>query len=139
MKSSTFLLRTLERHPSNNLRQISERLVNLLEKHPRQQDYTTEKDFFTASRRWREKAKVLRLELDRIPDHDRHDGFENWWNKLSDLLGILEGREEALKNACIELGAGWKEIICAYGVWIDVGLRRAELPSVNSFEGENVL
>lgn len=139
MKSSIFFLKALSRHPSENLQRISERLVNLLERHPQQIHYSTEKDFFAASRRWRDRAKALRLELDRIPESDRHDGYENWWNKVSDLLGVLEGREDALQNVCIELGAGWKEIICTYGVWIDVGLRRAELPSVNSFEGENVL
>lgn len=84
-------------------------------------------DFQTASRRWKERAKALRLELDRVPETDRHDNYANWWNKFSDLLGILEGREDILQSVCVDMGAGWKEIICTYGVWIDVGLRRSDL------------
>ncbi len=55
-------------------------------------------------------------------------GYENWWENVSDVLGILEGREEILLRVCVVVGGGWKEIVCTYGVWIDVGLRRSELP-----------
>ncbi|KAI5124259.1 hypothetical protein M0805_005108 [Coniferiporia weirii] len=130
LKSSIFFLRGLANHPSENLQRLSERLVALLEKHPRQRHFSTEKEFFTTSRRWRDRAKTLRIDLDRIPENDRNDGFENWWDNVSDLVGILEGREDVLQRVCTDLGGGWKEIICAYGVWVDVGLRRAELPDI---------
>ncbi len=103
-------------------------MVGLLEKHPRQIQFSTEREFFTASRRWKDRAKALRLELDRVPEDDRNDGYENWWENVSDVLGILEGREEILLRVCVVVGGGWKEIVCTYGVWIDVGLRRSELP-----------
>ncbi|TDL24108.1 hypothetical protein BD410DRAFT_786808 [Rickenella mellea] len=129
-KSSIFFLQALSQHPSEHLQMISEKLVSILEKHPRQKNYATEKEFFTASRRWKDRAKALRLELDRVPDDDRQDEFENWWDNISDLLGIIEGRAEVLQRVCVELGGDWKEIICTWGVWIDVGLRRAELPDI---------
>ena len=100
----------------------------ILQKHRRQKDYFTEKDFMASSRRWREKVMALRIELDRVPENDRRDGFENWWDNISDLLGIMEGREDVLERLCIDLGGSWKEMICAYGIWVDVGLRRSELP-----------
>lgn len=128
LKSSIFFLRSLDNHPSENMRRLAERLVDLLERHPRQRQFTTEKEFFTSSRRWREKSKALRIELDRVPETDRNDGYENWWDNLSDLVGILEGREDVLQRVCVDLGGGWKEIVCTYGIWIDVGLRRADLP-----------
>lgn len=115
------------------MRRIAERLVDLLERHPRQRQFTTEKEFFTSSRRWRERAKALRIELDRVPENDRNDGYENWWDNVSDLVGILEGREDVLQRVCVDLGGGWKEIVCTYGIWIDVALRRADLPYVFSY------
>ncbi|KLO17911.1 hypothetical protein SCHPADRAFT_820586 [Schizopora paradoxa] len=130
LKSSIFFLRSLSSHPSENLQRIADRLVGLLEKHPRQIQFSTEREFFTASRRWKDRAKALRLELDRVPEDDRNDGYENWWENVSDILGILEGREEILERVCVAVGGGWKEIVCTYGVWIDVGLRRSELPDV---------
>ena len=133
MKPSLFFLGRLADHPSENLQHISDKLIELLERHPRQQYYTTEKEFFTKSRRWRDKMRSLRIELDRVPESDRNDGFENWWENVSDLLGILEGREEVLKRVCIDLGGTWKEIICTYGIWVDVTLRRSDLPYVLIF------
>ena len=127
-KAVVYFLEQLSQHPSEELQRLSVRLSTLLEKHPRQRQYSTEKEFFTSSRRWREKSKALRIELDRVPETDRNDGYENWWDNLSDLVGILEGREDVLQRVCVDLGGGWKEIVCTYGIWIDVGLRRADLP-----------
>lgn len=133
MKSSTFFLRSLFDHPSENLQRIARRLVALLEKHPRQRNFSTEKEFLATSRRWKDKVKALRIELDRVPERDRSDHFENWWENVSDMLGILEGREDILQRICIELGGGWKEIICVYGIWVNVSLRRADLPYSHIF------
>ena len=128
LKSSTFFFRSLLNHPSEYLQNIADKIISILHAHPRQRNFRTEKDFFIASRRWKDKIKTLRIELDRVPENDRFDGFENWWENISDLLGILEGREDVLKRVCIDLGGSWKEIICVYGIWIDVSLRRSELP-----------
>lgn len=128
VKLSVFFLRSLESHPSENLQRIGKRLVDLLEKHPRQKHVNTEQEFHSNSRRWRDRVRSLRIELDRVPEDDRNDGFENWWDNVSDLIGVMEGREEVLQRACVALGGGWKDIVCAHGVWTDIGLRRSELP-----------
>lgn len=72
--------------------------------------------------------KTLRLELDRIPEDVRDDGFENWWDRFGDLVGILEGREKVIKRICEEVGADWREVVAAWGVFVDPRLRRQELP-----------
>ena len=72
--------------------------------------------------------KALRIELDRIPEDSRDDGFENWWERLSDVIGVMEGRPEVLRRLCIELGADWKEYCIVYSIYIDPRLRRQDLP-----------
>ena len=112
---------------------LAEKLVDLLNYHPRLKNFNTEKEFSVSSRRWRERAKALRIDLDRVPEDDRDDGFENWWDNVSDLLGILEGRSDILQRVCMDIGGGWKEYICAYGVWVDVSMRRSDLPYVRIY------
>ncbi len=72
--------------------------------------------------------KTLRVELDRIPEDVREDDFDNWWDRFSDIVGILEGREEVVKRLCNDLGADWKEVCVAWGVFIDPRIRRQDLP-----------
>lgn len=72
--------------------------------------------------------KSLRLELDRVPEDDRDDGFENWWDRFSDIVGLLEGREDVIKRICVDVGADWKEVCVAWGVFVDTRLRRQDLP-----------
>ncbi|PAV19573.1 hypothetical protein PNOK_0450700 [Pyrrhoderma noxium] len=130
LKSSIFFLSCLSNHPSSSLQLLAEKLVDLLNYHPRLKNFNTEKEFSVSSRRWRERAKALRIDLDRVPEDDRDDGFENWWDNVSDLLGILEGRSDILQRVCMDIGGGWKEYICAYGVWVDVSMRRSDLPDI---------
>jgi nuclear pore complex protein Nup85 len=108
-----------------------EHLAPLVNNHPRLHQFDAERDFANASRRWRDKVKTLRIELDRIPETEREDGFENWWDRLSDIIGILEGRSEVLKRVCLELGADWREVCVAWGIFIDPRIRRRELPCVS--------
>jgi nuclear pore complex protein Nup85 len=100
----------------------------LLENHPRLQHFSTEKEFAHASRTWRDKVKRLRIDMNQVPEEDRKDDFDNWWERLSDIVGILEGRAEVLTRVCEELGADWKEVCVAWGVFIDTSLRRQDLP-----------
>ncbi|KAK7687336.1 hypothetical protein QCA50_009842 [Cerrena zonata] len=130
-KATAFFLDILaSKHPSPHLQRLSKSLAPLLTGHPRIQQFTAERDFAIASRRWKEKTKTLRLELDRIPEEARDDGFENWWDRISDIVGILEGRGEVIKRICEEVGADWKEVTAVWGVYVDGRLRRAELPDV---------
>lgn len=74
--------------------------------------------------------KALRVELHHVPDDEesRSDGYDNWWDRLSDIVAILEGREDVLMRVIQDLGGGWKEVCAAWGVFVDPRLRRQELP-----------
>lgn len=108
-------------------------MIPLIETQPRLVNFSTEKDFAYAMRRWSEKVKALRIELDRVPEAIRFDDFENWWDRLSDIVGILEGRSEVLMRVCEDLGADWKEVCVAWTVFVDARSRRHDLLYANSF------
>ncbi|ESK94829.1 hypothetical protein Moror_14153 [Moniliophthora roreri MCA 2997] len=129
-KASLFFLKTLLKHPSDDLQELVQTLISLVETQPRLQNFQTERDFANASRRWKDKVKALRVEMDRVPENLRFDETENWWDSLSDIVGILEGRGDHIQRVCAELGADWKEVCCAWGVFVDTRLRREELPDV---------
>ncbi|KAI0343020.1 hypothetical protein BDW22DRAFT_1329132 [Trametopsis cervina] len=129
-KASAFFLERLSKHPSEHLQRLSEHLVPLLTNHPRLHQFNSERDFAIASRRWKDKVKTLRIELDYVPEDGRDDGFDNWWDRFSDLVSILEGRAEVLKKLCTDLGADWKEVCVAWGIFVDPRLRRQDLPDV---------
>ncbi|KAJ3526103.1 hypothetical protein NM688_g8300 [Phlebia brevispora] len=129
-KVSAFFLGLLSGHPSPHLQQLVEHLTPLLTNHPRLSNFVAERDFAVASRRWKEKVKALRIELDHVPEDSREDGFDNWWERLSDIVGVLEGRGEVLKRLCIELGADWKTVSIAWSIFIDPRLRRQDLPDI---------
>lgn len=99
----------------------------LIEGQPRLQQFSSERDYAHAHRRWQEKVKALRINMDRVPEDAREDDFDNWWDKLSDIVGILEGRGEALLRVCTDLGADWKEVCSAWGIFIDIRLRRRDI------------
>lgn len=127
-KASLFFLNTLLQHPSEDLQDLVKTLVPLVETHPRLPQFTAERDFAYASRKWKDKVKALRVEMDRIPEDSRFDEFCNWWDPLSDVVGILEGRGEVIQRVCQELGADWKEACAAWGIFVDNRLRRQDLP-----------
>ncbi|KAF5343825.1 hypothetical protein D9757_013915 [Collybiopsis confluens] len=129
-KASLFFLDTLLQHPSEDLQDLVKLLIPLVETHPRLPQFTAERDFAQASRRWKDKVKALRVEMDRIPEDSRFDDYDNWWDSLSDIVGILEGRGEVLQRVCEELGADWKEVCAAWGIFVDSRLRRQDLPDV---------
>lgn len=83
-----------------------------------------------ALRRWKEKVKTLRLELDRVPEDAREDSFENWWKSFSNIVGILEGRPEIIQNICVDLNADWKEVCAVWSIFVNHRLRRQDLPCV---------
>ncbi|KIJ57746.1 hypothetical protein HYDPIDRAFT_103903 [Hydnomerulius pinastri MD-312] len=129
-KAVTFFLGALSVHPSENLPRLSQSIIPLLNSQPKLQAYETEREFAYASHRWKEKVKALRIELDDVPVSDRHDDFEDWWDRFSDIVGILEGRGEVVQKACEELGADWKEVCVAWAVFVDTRLRRQDLPDI---------
>ncbi|PPQ94447.1 hypothetical protein CVT25_002538 [Psilocybe cyanescens] len=129
-KASLFFLGVLEQHPSDKLQRITSTLIPLVESQPRLMNFTAERDFAFAIRRWRDKVKALRIDMDRVPEDDRSDDFDNWWDKLSDIVGILEGRQDVIERICEDIGADWKEVCVAWSIFVDPRMRREELPEV---------
>ncbi|KAI0294307.1 Nup85 nucleoporin-domain-containing protein [Multifurca ochricompacta] len=129
-KAPVFLLETLSRHPSEHLQNLVNYLSPLLSSHPRILQFSTEREFVVALRRWKERVKTLRLELDQVPEEEREDDFENWWKPLSNIVGILEGRLEIIQNICIDLNADWKEVCATWSIFVNHRLRRQDLPEV---------
>lgn len=117
-------------HPSSHLQSLSEALIPLLQNQPRLSQFTTERDFTLAHHRWKNQVKGLRVELDRVPENQetRSDGWDNWWDRVSDVVGILEGREDVLIRVIQDLGGDWKEVCAGWAVFVDPRLRRQELP-----------
>ncbi|KAL6299538.1 Nup85 nucleoporin-domain-containing protein [Sparassis latifolia] len=129
-KASAFFLKELSRHPSMFLQRIAAGLLPLVTNHPRLYQYNAERDFVIAYRRWRDRVKALRLELNRIPDAAREDEAGNWWERMSAIVGLLEGRPDVTKRICVDLGADWKEVCVAWSVFVDTRLRRQDMPDV---------
>jgi nuclear pore complex protein Nup85 len=129
VKSSDFFISILARHPSEHLSSLAEKLRPLLSEQPRLVHFQTEREFVVAQRRWKERVKSVRLELDRVPDHSRRDRDGDWWTSLSNIVGILEGRADVLKAVCLDVMDGdWKEFCAAWGVFVDHRLLRQDLP-----------
>ncbi|KAJ6447407.1 hypothetical protein C8R47DRAFT_1273691, partial [Mycena vitilis] len=129
-KASVFFFKMLSGHPSEDLQHLAETMTSIITSQPRLQNFAAERDFAYASRRWKDKVKGLRVEMDQVPEAERYDDFDNWWDRLSDIVGILEGRGEIVQRVCEELGADWKEVCAAWGVFVDSRLRRQDLPDV---------
>jgi nuclear pore complex protein Nup85 len=83
-------LGVLSRHPSEDLQELARTLAPLIDSQPRLQNFNAERDFAYASRRWNDKVKALRIEMDRVPEDNRDDDFDNWWDRVSDIVDILE-------------------------------------------------
>jgi nuclear pore complex protein Nup85 len=110
------------------LQQLVETLSRLVGSQPRLQNFSTERDFVLASKKWSHQVKALRIEMDHVPENNRFDEFDNWWDRLSDIVGVLEGRTELIQRVCEELGANWKEVCATWGVFVEARLRRQDLP-----------
>ncbi len=131
-KASAFFLATLAQHPSPHLRALAESLIPILTAQPLLRNFSSERDFTHAAHRWRDRVKGLRIEMDIVPederDEDNSGDAENWWTRLSDIVGILEGRESVVLRVCEDLGADWKEVCAAWGIFVDTRMRRQDLP-----------
>ncbi|KAH8832803.1 Nup85 nucleoporin-domain-containing protein [Flagelloscypha sp. PMI_526] len=126
-KASQFFLNTLSQHPVVDLQELSSKVSVLVRDQPRLSTFSSEREFNVSFRKWRDRVMAVRIEMDKVPDEDRVDDMDNWWDRLSDIVGILEGRDDVLKRVCEELGADWKEVCAAWGIFVDPGLRRQEL------------
>ncbi|KAF7770639.1 hypothetical protein Agabi119p4_6613 [Agaricus bisporus var. burnettii] len=134
-KAAVFFLDVLSKHPSFALRDMTKLITPLISSQPRLQNYSSEREFAYAARRWRDKVKALRVELNKIPEKERTvvigERDEDWWEKLSDIVGVLEGRFEVVKRIVDEEFTGdWKDAVVAYGMFVNGRMRRQDLPDV---------
>ena len=127
-KTSTVMFNLLNAHPSEHLRNIAHQLGPLVESQPRTGQFNAERDFAFASRRWKDRARALRVDLLKIPEDARDDGFENWWQRLSEIVGLMEGRADVLRKLSIEMNLDWKEYTIVWSLFVDPRLRRGDLP-----------
>ncbi|KAG8869065.1 hypothetical protein FRB97_001630 [Tulasnella sp. 331] len=124
-------IKMLSSHSSLTLRQIAPHLQRALSSHPRSTSFNTEQEFYTAHRRWRGTVRGLREQLN---VRDENDGRGEWREGLEDLVGVLEGDKDAVLKVCDEDygGYGWREAVSVWGIWVDVEVKRADLPDVLS-------
>lgn len=133
-KAAVFFLNVLSQHPSLALQDMTKLLIPLIMDQPRLQNFSSEREFAYAARRWKDKVKALRIEINKIPEAERtvdvgEAGEENWWAKLSDIVGVLEGRFDVVKTIVEEEFAGdWKEAVVAWGMFVEGRTRRQDLP-----------
>jgi len=116
------------RHESEDLQRLTTTLESLVKNQPQLQEFNAERDFAFSFRRWKDKVKALRIDMDEIPEDRRFDEFDNWWDRLSNIVGILEGRSEVIKRVCEELGGDWKEVCVAWSIFVDPRMQRQHLP-----------
>lgn len=102
--------------------------MTIIEAQPRLQNFAAERDFAYASRRWKDRVQAVRIQMEQVAERDRYDDFDNWWDRVSDIVGILEGRGDIIQRVCAELGADWKEVCAAWGIFVNPRLRRQDLP-----------
>ncbi|PCH44067.1 hypothetical protein WOLCODRAFT_76869 [Wolfiporia cocos MD-104 SS10] len=123
-------VRMLARHPSPFVQDLSARLVPIVSSHPRLREFNSEREFVIKLRRWRDNVKTLRFELDRVPEEEREDSTADWWEWFSDIVGVLEGREEVVRRVCEELRTGWKELLAVLCMFVETRMQRTDLPDV---------
>jgi len=132
--SALSFLGLLEEHPSQTLRAlVTDHLMPLIKDHPRSTSFALENKFILAHGRWRERVNILRGEFAGAIEQARDDpneDLESWEPWVDELIGVLEGNAEIILQVCSEgEGGGWgyAEAVGAWGVWVDVGLRRSHL------------
>jgi nuclear pore complex protein Nup85 len=123
-----FFLETLSAHPQPEARTAATLLSALVADMPRLTRFTTLKAFESARDAWRGQVRLAREALVAIPEAARDDGFENWWNWASDIVGVLEGSEYILGDLCKQLGVDWKGVVAARALFAKKLPRRGQLP-----------
>ncbi|GJJ11510.1 hypothetical protein Clacol_005743 [Clathrus columnatus] len=119
-RAAVVFLESLKQHPSKALVQHAETLINFLTTHPRSTKFTTEHDFFSAWRQWKARVSAFRKRLEGLLENEN----EEWLSWVLEIVQIMEGDKATIKRYCESFDEGWKEAICVWGVWVDVGMRR---------------
>lgn len=129
-KASTFFLEVLSKHSSRHLANFAQQLKTLVEEHPRLNQFSAERDFSVKSWKWRDQIKALQLELATVPDEERQDEFENWWDRFSGIVGVLAGHVDMSIKVCREVGADWREMCALWCIYVNPTLRRLDFTRI---------
>lgn len=137
-QAAVSFLRTLESHPHPPIAKLGAILAKRVAQFPRStniNDYPLDHQFISAHKQWlaQFRADIVTFEGGRgrghwFDDDDSSDRSEwaSWENDFRSVTELLEGRADRL----FEEAADWREAIGAWGVLVDVGLRRDDLPRV---------
>ena len=124
LPTASIFLEGLKKHPSTLMSHQADTLINVLSSHPRSNSFDTEQEFFYTWRQWKSKIAGFRKKLELISDQDGGD----WLPWLLEIAHIIEGDKATILRYCESYEEGWKEAICVWGIWVDIGLRRQNIP-----------
>lgn len=127
------ILRTLSSHPHPPIAKIGILLATHLSQFPRSNNtntYRLDHQFLDAHKQW---LARFRAELGTATDgkavgewlgQGESGDWEEWGSDLSTVIDIMEGKKETV----LEESADWREAVGAWGLLVDVGLKRDDLP-----------
>lgn len=125
--AATFL-RSLEQHPHPPIQKLAKTLASHLTVFPRSSDvkqYPVDHQFLTAHRHW---VTRLNAELATLGKKGnwlgKGEDWSDWEDNFRIVVELMQGDEERV----LEEANDWKEALGAWGVLVDVGLRRDDLP-----------
>lgn len=132
---AALLLRTLEKHPHPPIARLGTKLAASVESFPRSTSvdaYPLDHQFIAAHKLWlaQFRADLATFEGGRGRGHWFDDGgagrsaWASWEDDFRSVTELLEGKTERLFAEV----ADWREALGAWGVLIDVSLRRDDLP-----------
>ena len=124
----TALLALVQTHPSPTLQQLASLAIAQLDSFPRSTKFAAEARFLSTLASWRAKAKAATRQVEelfaQLEGELGADEAEDWAVGFRGLFELMEGRE----GRVLEVTEDWREALGAWGVWINPGGRREDLP-----------
>lgn len=124
-------LRTLESHPHPPIAKLGAILAKSVASFPRStnvKQYPLDHQFISAHKQWlaQLRADIVTFEGGRGRGNWFDGEWSSWEEDFRSVTELLEGKPERL----FQEAADWREAVGAWGVLVDVGLRRDDLPRV---------
>ncbi len=124
----TALLALVKTHPSATLQRLATLAIDQLESFPRSTKFAAESRFLSTLSSWRVKAKAASRQADdlcaQLEGELGSDEAEDWTIGFKSLFELMEGKESRV----LEVTEDWREALGAWGVWVNPGGRREDLP-----------
>ena len=112
-----------EKHPSVATREVTSLILRAIMGMPNLENFQHDLDFYDAHRLWKTGLHKLRRECAKHKDA-KYEGKAD----LQEMLCLLEGNTRTLYEICERTGGGFREAVCVWGIWINEGLSREQLP-----------